>query len=90
MFLICFIGDVFATREAGSRCIPHRADAIRYGEFLQDRSYQHRVVYMVIRERAADVLEGRVELAAVILIFCELNVGKEDKGQLGVIDGDAV
>ena len=45
---------------------------------------------MVIRERAADVLEGRVELAAVILIFCELNVGKEDKSQLGVIDGDAV
>ena len=47
-------------------------------------------MYVVIQECAADILEGRAELAAVILIFCAFNVGDEDKGQLGVLDGDAI
>ena len=47
-------------------------------------------VNVVIRERAANVLEGRAELAAVILIFFVFGVGKEDKGQLGLINSDAV
>ena len=45
---------------------------------------------MVIREHAADVLEGRSELADVILIFCAFNVAKEYKGCICIIDGDAV
>ena len=45
---------------------------------------------VVSRKGAADVLVRRAELAAVILIFCAFGVGEEDKGQMGVIDGDVV
>ena len=41
---------------------------------------------VVILELVADVLEGQAEVAAVIIIFCALDVGEEDKSQLSVID----
>ena len=37
LFLVFFVGDFFEPRVAGSRCIPHCADAIRYSNFLQNR-----------------------------------------------------
>jgi hypothetical protein len=66
------------------------AHAIGASKFFEDGGNGGGVVCVIVCILAADGLKGGTEFVAPIVSGCDVDVGKKDKGQLGVIDGDAV
>ena len=74
----------------GSWSIGEFVDTVGTSQFGKDHGDAGVVVGMVVCEAAPDGLEGRVEFTTPVFTGGYVDVGEEDEGELGRVNGDAV
>ena len=84
------VGDCVCTSGVADRGFGELAYGVSTGTFDKDGLDACSVMGVVVGVLVSDSLDGRKKFKSVVFAGLELDVGQQDDGELGVINGDAI